>query len=77
MQKLQRLGEEFDLADASLAELELDPGRARGFLFGARFQPAHFVDRFEVKVFPEDERREPLQRFLAGLQIARDRPRFQ
>src|SRR5437868_15348919 len=77
MQELQRLDEEFDLADAALAELEVDAGRSGGVLFRARLEPAHLVDRLEVEVFAEDERREPAQSFLTSLEIARDRPRFQ
>ena len=72
VEELQRLDEELDLADAALAELEIDAGSARGVLLGARLEPAHLVDRLEVEVLPEDERREPPQRLLAGRQ---DRPR--
>ena len=73
VQELQGLYEELDLADAAAAELEIDARRAGGFLLGARLELAHLVDGLEVEVLAEHERDEPAQRFLAGVQIARDR----
>ena len=77
VQELERLHEELDLADAAAAELQIDPRRPRRLLLRADLELAHLVDRLQIEVLAEDERSEPSQRFLAGLQVSRDRSRFQ
>ena len=77
VQELERLHEELDLADPAAAELQIDPRRPRRLLLRADLELAHLVDRLQIEVLAEDERSEPSQRFLAGLQVSRDRSRFQ
>ncbi len=55
--QLEHLRDEFDLADAAGAELDVvEQVAALHFLADLRVQPAHRLDRAEVQVFAEHER---------------------
>ncbi len=75
--QLQRLGEEFDLADAARAALEIIGHVATRDLGGdAGLHLAQAVERAVVEIAPVDERPQRVEEARAGVEIARHRPRL-
>jgi hypothetical protein len=78
--ELLRLDEEFDLADAAPAELDVVPFH-RDFIVAAigvdlALHRVHVGNGREVEIFAPDEGREPGEKRLPGRDVARARPRF-
>jgi hypothetical protein len=78
--ELLRLDEEFDLADAAAAELDIVPFD-RDFIVAAigvdlPLHRVHVGNRREVEIFAPDERRERSEERLARHNVARTRPRL-
>ena len=78
VQKLQELDGEFDVADPAMARLDLGMAFAclAGFLLDAAFQRLDFINLAEAKVLAIDKRLDVLEKRLAQLEIARDRPQL-
>ena len=78
--QLLGLGEEFDLANAAAAELDVvafgDPGRAAAPAVDLAFDRVNILDRRIIQAFPPDERAEAVEKRLAGGDVAGDRARL-
>src|SRR5689334_3759961 len=78
VKKLERLDEEFDLANAAGPKLDVSllVQRTKQLALDPRFHLAELLDCAEVEIAPVDERLDLAQKTLAEHEVAGDRARF-